>query len=228
MDPIVTWALTFMLSWAPPGRSHIRDAVETAEAGTARYGDIARAAASIAFDPGERPLVSGPRARSQTLAIMLSVAYHESGFRRDVDLGVGPLARGSGTDSCLMQIRVGRGNTLEGYSHAELVADRGKCFRVGLRLLRRSIGACRSLPPLDWLSAYARGQCVADDPTSHALMAPALRVRSAPLDDAQAALAAKRGRRRGARAERRPRALTRCPGGSRRRALHCKRACHAG
>jgi hypothetical protein len=187
MDPIVAWALTFMMAWAPPGRSHIRDAVETPEAGAARYAEIARAAARVAFDPGVTPLVAGARSRSQTLAIVLSVAFHESGFRRDVDLGIGPFARGSGTDSCLMQIRVGRGSTTEGYSHADLVADREKCFRAGLRLLRRSIGACRSLPPLDWLSAYARGQCVADEPTSHALIGPALRVRSAPLDDAQVA-----------------------------------------
>jgi len=187
MDPIVAWALTFMMAWAPPGRSHIKDAIETPEAGAARYAEIAAAAARVAFDAQLRPLVAGPRARSQTLAIMLSVAYHESGFRRDVDLGVGPLARGEGTDSCLMQIRVGRGTTVEGYSHADLVADREKCFRVGVRLLRHSIGACRSLPALDWLSAYARGQCVTDEPTSHALLGPALRVRSAPLDDAQVA-----------------------------------------
>jgi hypothetical protein len=185
MDPIVAWALTFMLSWAPPGRSQIKSAIETPEAGRARYAEIARAAAAVAFDPASKPLVAGPRARTQTLAIMLSVAHHESGFRRDVDLGLGPLARGSGTDSCLMQIRVGRGNTEEGYSHEQLVADRDKCFRAGLRLLRRSIGACRSLPPLDWLSAYARGQCVADDPTSRALMGPALRVPAAPLVDVQ-------------------------------------------
>ncbi len=186
MEPIVNWALTFMLAWAPPGRSLIKDAIETPEEGTARYAAIAQAATRVAFDPASKPLVHGPRARTQTLAIMLSVAYHESGFRRDVDLGIGRLARGSGLDSCLMQIRVGRGRTEEGYSHAELVADRDKCFRVGLRLLRRSIGACRSLPPLDWLSAYARGQCVPDDPTSHALMGPALRVRPAPLDDVHA------------------------------------------
>jgi hypothetical protein len=189
MDPIVAWALSFMMSWAPPGRSHIKDAVETPEAGAARYAEIARAATAVVFDPGARPLLAGPHARSQTLAILLSVAFHESGFRRDVDLGIGPLARGSGTDSCLMQIRVGRGNTLEGYSHGDLTADRSKCFRVGLRLLRHSIGACRSLPRLDWLSAYARGQCVVDEPTSHALLGPALRVRTAPLDDAQAARA---------------------------------------
>jgi len=86
-----------------------------------------------------------------------------------------------------MQLRVGKGSTPEGWSHADLVADRTKCFRAGYRLLRRSIGACRRLPPLDWLSAYARGQCAEGEPTSHALIGPAFQVRSAPLDDAQAA-----------------------------------------
>jgi hypothetical protein len=189
MDPIIAWALGIMLSWAPPGRSRIKDAVETPEAGKARYAEIARAAAGVAFDPREPPAVAGPRARSRTLAIMLAVAYHESGFRRDVDLGLGPLARGSGTDSCLMQIRVGRGVTVDGYSHADLIADRGKCFRAGLHLLRRSIGACRHLAPLDWLSAYARGRCKAEEPISHALIGPAFRVPAAPLDDEQVAKA---------------------------------------
>jgi hypothetical protein len=187
MDPIIAWALAIMLAWAPPGRSRIKEAVETPEAGAARYAEIAREAAQVVFDPAERPMVAGPRARSQSLALLLSVALHESGFRRDVDLGLGPLARGSGTDSCLMQIRVGKGQTPEGWAHADLVADRKKCFRAGLRLLRRSIGACRSLPPLDWLSAYARGQCTRDEPVSHALISPAFGVRSAPFDDAEVA-----------------------------------------
>lgn len=187
MDPITAWALAIMLAWAPPGRSRLKEAVETPEAGAARYAEIARDAAHVAFDPAERPMVAGPRARSQSLAILLSVAYHESGFRRDVDLGLGPLARGQGTDSCLMQIRVGKGTTADGWSHADLVADRKKCFRAGFRLLRRSIGACRSMPPLAWLSAYARGQCALDEPTSRALIGPAFQVRAAPLDDAQVA-----------------------------------------
>lgn len=189
MDPIIAWALAIMVTWAPPGRSRIKEAVESPEAGAARYAEIAREAAQVAFDPTERPLVVGPRARSHSLAVLLSVALHESGFRRDVDLGLGPLARGSGKDSCLMQIRVGRGTTSEGWSHSDLVTDRRKCFRAGFRLLRQSIGACRNLAPLDWLSAYARGQCAADEPISRALIGPAFHVRAAPLDDAQVARA---------------------------------------
>ena len=168
MDPIIAWAVAFMVSWAPPGRSKIKDAIETPEAGQARYEEIARAAARVAYDPYLKPLFHGPRGRASTMAVLLSIAYHESGFRRDVDLGVGKLARGSGTDSCLLQIRVGRGKTSEGWTHDDLVGDREKCFRAGYSLIKRSFGACRRLPQLDWLGAYTRGRCVEGDPLSRA------------------------------------------------------------
>lgn len=185
MDPIVAWVVALMLSWAPPGKSKIEHARETAEAGRARYEEIARAATSVCYDAQTPPLFFGKRGRAQTVALLLSVAYHESGFRRDVDLGLGPLARGSGTDSCLMQLRVGKGTTAEGWSHDDLIRDRRMCFRAGLALLRRSLGACRHLGTLDGLSAYASGRCVAGSATSRALVGPALRARAAPLLDAE-------------------------------------------
>jgi hypothetical protein len=183
MDPIVAWALAFMLSWSPPGRSKIKDAIETPEEGRTRYAEIARAAANVAFDPTVAPFYRGPHARSRTLAVMLSVAHHESGFRKDVDLGKGPLARGSGTDSCLLQIRVGKGTTAEGWTHADLIGNRDKCFRAGAALIRRSMGSCSRLGERDSLSQFANGHCVENDPTSHALIDPALRVPTAPSED---------------------------------------------
>jgi hypothetical protein len=60
----------------------------------------------------------------------------------------------------MMQIRLGRGETTaEGWTWQELVADREKCFRAGLRIARRSFSACRSLPIEHRLSAYATGSC---------------------------------------------------------------------
>src|SRR6266567_3614595 len=103
MDAILAWALALMISWTPPGKSRLADAVESPEDGKARYAEIARAAAKVAYDPATKPLFAGPKGRAATLALMLSVAWHESGFRKDVDLGVGKHARGSGTDSCLLQ-----------------------------------------------------------------------------------------------------------------------------
>jgi hypothetical protein len=192
MDSIIAWAVAFMISWAPPGRSTFKDAVETPDDGHARYAQIAGAAARVAYDPALKPLFGGPRGRAASMALILSIAYHESGFRRDVDLGIGKLARGSGTDSCLLQIRVGSGRTPEGWSHEDLVGDREKCFRAGYGLVKRSFGACRRFPLLDWLGAYTRGRCSANEPLSRARIGLAQRTPRAPLDDA-AALAAIKG-----------------------------------
>jgi hypothetical protein len=200
MDAIIAWAVAFMVAWAPPGRSKIKHAVETSDEGHARYAEIAKSATKVAYDPGTRPLFAGPRGRAQTVALLLSVAYHESGFRRDVDLGLGKLARGSGLDSCLLQIRVGAGRTPDGWSHDDLVRDREKCFRAGLAVIRRSFSACHHLDPLDWLGAYTRGRCVADEPYSRSRVGLARRAPKAPLEDS-AVLVAQRGEGAGAAPE---------------------------
>jgi hypothetical protein len=184
MNAMIAWALGFMLSWSPPGRSKIKEAVETPEEGKARYAEIALAAERVAFDPNVTPLFKGPHGRASTMALLLSVAWHESGFRKDVDLGVGRLARGSGTDSCLLQIRVGSHRTQEGWSHSDLVGDREKCFRAGLALMRRSFGSCHRLDQRDWLGVYTRGSCVENEPFSRNRMVLALKTPKAPVDDA--------------------------------------------
>lgn len=183
MDPILSWAVAFMVAWAPPGRSKFAEAIETPDEGSARYAEIAKAATKVAYDPDTRPLFGGARGRAQTVALLLSIAYHESGFRRDVDLGLGKLARGSGIDSCLLQIRVGSGRTADGWSHHDLVSDREKCFRAGLALVRRSFSACRRLDPRDWLGAYTRGRCVANEPSSRSRVGLARKAPRAPLED---------------------------------------------
>jgi hypothetical protein len=173
-----------MVSWAPPGSSLIKDAVETPGEGRARYEEIARAAVSVAYDPATPPLFGGPRGRAATVALLLSIAYHESGYRRDVDLGIGKLARGSGKDSCLVQIRVGSGRTPQGWSHDDLVSDRDKCFRAGLALIRKSFGACRKQEQLDRLSAYTRGRCSSHEPLSRSRIGLSRKTPRPPLDDA--------------------------------------------
>lgn len=184
MNAIVAWAVALMISWSPPGRSLLPEARETEAEGRARYEEIARAAAEVAHDPAERPVFGGPSGRGATLALLLAVASFESGFRRDVDLGLGARARGEGVDSCLLQLRVGRGRTAEGWSHAELVADRRRCFRAGLALMRRSFGACRQLAVLDRLSAYATGRCTAAQRHSRARVGRAQAAGRPPLVDA--------------------------------------------
>ncbi|WP_437781524.1 hypothetical protein [Sorangium sp. So ce1097] len=183
MDAVIAWAVGIMMTWAPPGMSRIKDAIETPEAGRARYHEIASAAAKVAYDPELKPLFGGPRGRAETMALILSIAYHESGYRRDVDLGLGKLARGEGVDSCLLQVRVGAGKTREGWSHEDLVGDREKCFRAGLSLIRKSFGACRKQDARDRLSAYTRGRCIDNDKYSRARIGRAMKVPRAPMTD---------------------------------------------
>jgi len=110
------WVLQRMITWLPPGRSFIKNAIETPEEGKARYEKIADAAISVVYDPNEKPIFGGKYGRAKTLALILSVAYFESGYRKDVDLNLGPSARGDkGKSWCMMQVMLGRpwidGNT---------------------------------------------------------------------------------------------------------------------
>jgi hypothetical protein len=157
MDPIIAWAVAFMIAVAPPGRPGSKEAPDD---GAARYREIAAAAARVAYDPEATPLFGGSMGRARTLALLLSVANYESGFLRHVDFGIGSRARGdSGQSWCLMQIKVGTGRTAEGWTGRDLVADRERCFRAGLAIMRRSFQACRNNSPTEMLDAYTSGSC---------------------------------------------------------------------
>jgi hypothetical protein len=154
-ETIVVYLVGAMLSWVP---LHALAPFESAPDARARYESIARDAISVAFDPQEAPLFPGREGRLETAVLMLSVASYESGFRRRVDDG---LRRGdNGLSYCLMQLRVGTGVTLEGWSAKDLVADRRLCFRAALHMMRYSFAACANLPIEDGLSVYATGRCI--------------------------------------------------------------------
>ncbi len=168
-----------MLARAPVDRPHyIPDAKETADETRARYEQIATDIAEVLKT--EQPLFRGPSGKVRTSSVILSVMFHESGFRRDVDLGLGKYAKGDkGRSVCLMQLNVGAGRTLrwnvakdryaipsdpesevvEGWTAKEILEDRKKCIRSGLRMLRLSFRACSSMPQQDWLRVYASGSC---------------------------------------------------------------------
>jgi hypothetical protein len=130
-----------------------------------RYHDFAADVALVTYDPEERPLFAGPNGRAKTAVMLLSTALYESGFRRDVDLGIGPRARGDGGRSCTaFQFNLGdKGKTREGWTCQDMYADRTLAVRAALTHLRSAMGACRSLPVEDRLSMYTHGQCVAGD-----------------------------------------------------------------
>ncbi|HTJ84565.1 MAG TPA: hypothetical protein VL400_22755 [Polyangiaceae bacterium] len=182
MHPVALWLFEVMALVAPPDRAANEKAFpgyqETIEERRERYAAIAEAARDVAYDPNEKPVFGGKYGRARTAALMLAVAYHESGFMKDVDLG--PCWRGkagtstrcdSGRAACLMQIHVADGQTAEGYTREELFADRKKCFRSGLHLLRRSMSACSHLPEKHKLASYASGTCKGGLKDSESLMA---------------------------------------------------------
>jgi hypothetical protein len=69
-----------------------------------------------------------------------------------------------------MQIHLGDGTTPEGHTQKDLFEDRKKCFGAGLRLIRRSFSAYRSLPMKHRLNAYASGSCAKGHDGSERLM----------------------------------------------------------
>jgi len=208
------WLVNRMLNWMPTGRSFIKEAVETKEAGKERYERIADAMISVVYDPNEEPLFGGKYGRAKTLALIASIAWFESGYRRDVDLGIGSLGVGDkGQSWCMMQVLLGRrgsdGMTKDrisltdnyyvlhnstkdktiGWGGEDLVKDREVCFRVGLHLVRRSFHSCRSYPVQDRLGVYGTGSCIRNWVPSRIRVKKAqewLAVEKPPLTDEEA------------------------------------------
>lgn len=144
------------LTWQRFGADVSREAYES------RMKSIAEDAIAVVNEVPPLPGMS----RANTLRLMLSVAYFESGFQKDVDFGTGKFGRGDfGRSWCLMQVQVGKGTVgqlvrtipedMRDWTGPDLVSDRRKCFRAGLEMMRRSMAAC----PQARLSVYASGKC---------------------------------------------------------------------
>jgi hypothetical protein len=151
------WLLSVMLSTQPPGTSTVPDARESAQQGRTRYAAIAKAIAEVSNDPRERPLYTGPYGRAKTAALLLAIAYHESNWRRDVDLGLGKQA--TRRYRCMMQIAFDKPKTPEGWTARDLVTNRELCFRRGLHILQRGQRFCGSR----FVQHYASGNCKGGD-----------------------------------------------------------------
>jgi hypothetical protein len=155
------WIYQVLTKLRTPGMvSYYEHAKESKEDAKDRYESIALDLAKVVYNPNSKPIFNGKYGRARTAMLMISVAFFESGFRRDIDYGLGKFARGDkGKSWCLMQMHIGNGKTPEGWSGQDLVQDRTKCFTAGLNAMRRSFSACRKQDTLDRLSAYATGSC---------------------------------------------------------------------
>ena len=155
VDAMATWLLGAMVSWSPPQNHH----KEGADAALARYGAIARDLASVALEAEQAPLFDGPTGRAQTALLLAAVASLESDFRREVDTG--KLRGDNGRSWCILQVQV-YGKTPEQWTGQDLVDDRKRCLKSGLRVMRESFRLCKALPVEDRLSGYTSGTCWAE------------------------------------------------------------------
>ncbi|HMJ50980.1 MAG TPA: transglycosylase SLT domain-containing protein [Polyangiaceae bacterium] len=135
-------------------RSYIREPLVDAEV---RYESIAEDISAVAMDENEPPLFKGPAAREATAVLLSAVAWHESGFRKDVDICKGVRSKGDkGRSVGLLQVMKGR--NYEGHSAIEICEDRRLAIRLGLHVLRRAKETCHGGPRV-WLQSYAAGGC---------------------------------------------------------------------
>lgn len=156
MSALATWALAAMLFLVPHGIGHSFPGwSETPAELEARYTQIAIAVGEVAKTKSEA-------------ALLLALAYHESAFAQDVD--VGPCYRGkrgggwwsrcdAGTSYSVWQVKPYRKADGSLVTGATLQADRKVAARRALTLALGSLGLCRKLGPRDQLSAYIRGTC---------------------------------------------------------------------
>lgn len=130
---------------------------ETHADARARYESVAADIAAVVNEESEPPLFEGPAGREATAMLLTAIAWHESGFRKDVETCHGPRSKGDhGRSIGLFQII--QGPNREGYSAKEICADRKLQVRLGLHALRRAKDFCGG-GPLVWLQAYGSGRC---------------------------------------------------------------------
>jgi hypothetical protein len=192
MNGLFAWIMAFMMTMIPPAEQSRRDQVrmsktkdaivlfETPEESYQRYESIAKDLVEVVYDPNNKPVFDGPDGRAHTVAVMLSIMFHESGFRRDVDYGDLSGRGDSGHSWCMMQIKAGKapsktrtwnvkydrppqfGDNPEdiekGVTGQALVDNRKLCFYEGLKMIRWSYSRCGSNPG-GKLKVYASGSC---------------------------------------------------------------------
>lgn len=173
-------------AWSPLYKAFVRQ--ENREEALARFLDIARSIEKVATD-ATRPTKGGdeevpamwPWAAEDLARALATIAYHESGYRRDVQTGVGKSALGDcgywgakgqrvGAEEaratgaqylcrsvCLVQINTGGlSGTRYGVAGKEMVGlDRAaieKCFAAGARAFSNARARCARERTADWFT----------------------------------------------------------------------------
>lgn len=168
VETVVSALVSQMLLAVPPERhNYARPASEheTVEQVRERYQTIASSVVSAAYDPGEEPMFEGVAGRFQTAQLMLAVALYESGYRKDVQTGIGRRSRGDHGRSCtIWQFHLGKDTDRWGSSCSDLYADPDLAAHRALTAIRSSWSSCKALSPEYRLSQYMGGKCFEHEP----------------------------------------------------------------
>ncbi len=140
---------------------------ETPEAQASRLASIAYDISLASFgDDGHKPEQAIPGGPAMMAAVLVALAWKESGWSADADRG--PCYRGrsglsarcdSGMAATLWQLKIGAGKTREGWTQADLFGDRRKAVSVAARMVQQSWGCVRKYGEDAALNAYASGSC---------------------------------------------------------------------
>lgn len=134
-----------------------------------RYHEIATDIKKVVNDPNEKLLFKGTHAREKTAIMLVSMAFHESGFHKGFDDGTKFGAMG---EVCILQVMPNMRGTQFNYTK-EYLKDRERCIRAALAIARRSNcpGGLHNR-----MRAYASGSCAKrSDPKAEARVAKAAR-----------------------------------------------------
>ncbi len=155
LKALILAAMVDLLHPSVQVRSYFREPLAEAER---RYDSIADDIAAILSDDSEPLLFTGPAGREATGLLLATIAWHESGFRKDVDTCTGALSRGdNGRSVGLLQVM--RGPNYEGHTAKEICSDRQLAIRLGLHVLHRAKNACNRMSPRGWVQSYTAGYC---------------------------------------------------------------------
>lgn len=178
---VVAYLLAYMEAFAPnPERVYksFPTARESAEERATRFRSMAEDAAAVAMDENNPNLYpeAGEIGRVHSALVLIAISRYESNYRKDIDKGIPPFGLGdNGRSFCSMQIMMHRGQTrpydpvsrafvakpgpgIEVFKGPELLANRRVCYRVGLRTVKHSYGACGQ-NHLARFRSYASGSC---------------------------------------------------------------------
>lgn len=164
MNLLSTWVFGVMLAISPSTK--FKQHFESEEAMKVRYEQTAND--MVDAIRSSKPLFTGDNAELQEAALLTSIAFFESGFRKDVDNGT---VRGdNGGSWCLMQLNIGGGNVKVGteemkkWNGKDLIKDRKKCFKAAIEVLRLSMKECSQYNGSDVISLYTSGKCAPGEP----------------------------------------------------------------